>query len=145
MVKAIAAPTPELLEMVKKAEPPVRFPRGYFDPLVMATRMLLDNRLTIGQAADFYIERGVMEKDAKAPFIKAMGGRISRLRRAAITSGVPISWRACMFYDSTHLVQDTERKALCGAASNAWTEERAETNRCPRCIGVSRKLGIDPI
>lgn len=104
--------------------------------------MLLDNRFSIGQAADFLIEKGAVPKDAKRPFIHAMAGRISRLKREAIAAGAPFAWKDCMFYDSTHLVQGNGRKAICGAASNAWSPERSESNRCARCIGLARRNGI---
>ena len=142
MLTAVAPPSPDLLESIRKATPPVRYPRGCFDPLVSATRQLLDNRFTLGQAADFLIEKEAIPKRARRAFMQAMAGRISRLRREAIKTGEPFNWRACMFYDSSHIVQGTGRKAICGAASNAWIPERGESSRCPRCVGVATKHSI---
>jgi hypothetical protein len=140
MVKA-RTPSPELLEKIAKATPPPRFPRGYFDPLVTPTRLLLDKGFKLHQAADLLIEERVIKPQDRFCFLQAMRGRISRLKRQQVSAG-GFAWSASLYYDSTHLVQEGGRKALCGSTATAWEAERSESNRCARCIGLARKHGI---
>jgi hypothetical protein len=141
MVK-VCAPSPELLEKIKHATPPARFPRGYFDPLAMPTRQLLDKGLSLPQAANFFIEHGALQPRERRHYAAAMAGRISRLKREKVDAGAKHAWSANLFYDSTHLVLAGERKAVCGASATVWTPEISESNRCARCIGIMRKHGI---
>jgi hypothetical protein len=141
MVK-VRTPSPELLEKIAKATPPPRFPRGYFDPLVSPVRTLLDKGFKLHQAADLLIHQRAIKPEQRFHFMQAMRGRLSRLNRKKIETGAACQWSANLFYDSTHLVQPGERKALCGATATLWDPERSESNRCARCIGIARKNGI---
>lgn len=133
---------PDLLETIATASPPPRYPRGYFDPLVVPTRQLLDRGFSLCQATDWLINQRIINTKDRQHFMDAIRSRISRLKRSRIKSGPAHEWRASIYYDSTHLVQSGERKALCGSTATAWEAERSESSRCCRCFGMARRLGI---
>lgn len=138
----VSPPTAELMAKIRTAMPPRRFPPRYFDPLVEPARLLLDRGLSAPQAADFLIVNGAIKSTERKPFIQAMHGKISRLRRAKLAEGGDYRWRENLYHNSSHLVNEGEHRAICGADSTVWVPEVRESSRCPRCIGVARKNGL---
>lgn len=140
-MKKVRPLTEAVLKKIEAAAPPAKFPRGYFDPLVVPTRKLLDKGLRIHQAADFFVENGSIKANQRQAFMHAMRCRISRLTRKKVTAG-NYSWQGSLFYDSSHLVSAGERKAICGATATVWVPEVTESNHCARCTGLARKNSL---
>ena len=108
---------------------------------MVPTRRLLDKGFRLWQAADMLVTLDAIAPRERQAFMDAMKSRISRLKRKKIAIGGH-SWMSSLYYDSTHLVQGPDRKALCGATATAWEAARSESNRCARCIGMGRKYAI---
>ena len=135
-------PQKTLLELVATAQPPPRFPRGYFNHCITPTRVLLDRGFTLAQAIDWMIQQGVVKPDHRSQFAKAMQSRITRLNQKRIKTAQQFSWQESIFFDSSHLVADGEMKAACGSRATSWAPARSESSRCPRCKGAANRHAI---
>ena len=124
------------------AQPPPRFPRGYFNHCITPTRVLLDRGFTLAQAIDWMIQQGVVKPDHRSQFAKAMQSRITRLNQKRIKTTQQFSWQESIFFDSSHLVADGEMKAACGSRATSWAPARSESSRCPRCKGAANRHAI---
>jgi hypothetical protein len=135
--------TEEVMRKIQYAEPPARFPRGYFDALITPTRMLLDQGLTLSQATDWLIKHAVLQSSHRRRYAAAMTARISRLRAAPITEGETYRWRETVGYSSLHVV-GSGLIALCSARGQRWMEPSSLVTKCFRCQGIvkSRNLTI---
>jgi hypothetical protein len=83
--------------------------------------------LTAPQAAVFLIQRNALKPGERKHFLTTMKGRISRLTRERVAAGGKYLWSGNLFHDSTHLVLEGERKAVCGSPASVWEKERSES------------------
>lgn len=131
----------EIVEQLRWAEPPPKFPNGFFDSLLSATRTLLDRGLTISQAGDWFIARDVLDRRHRERFMQAMSARLTRLRQKTVAADETVTWRASLAYDSVHAV-GSGLAALCGVTTARWMTASSTSRKCARCLGVARRDGV---
>lgn len=141
MIAKLPPPPREIIEKTKFAERPPNLPRGYFDALMTPTRTLLDQGLSISNAADWWVTNGVIPSEQRGKFMEAMYNRLHRLRQRKAAEGEIVRWRASPYYESVHAIGDG-LKALCGASTTLWVSATNTAHKCARCIGISRRLNI---
>ncbi len=132
--------TPELLQEVKKAKPPGKIPKGYFDELVTPTKELLDRRFTLPAAADWFIERGVLVPELRRRFVLALHNRMSRFRQRKAAEAEEFTWKMALGYERMHAI-GRGVVAICGAKASRWYAS-ADGDNCLACIGAARKQGV---
>jgi hypothetical protein len=145
MPTALAPPTfdlPALIEEAKRAVPPSKIPKGYFDAVVTPTRILLDNALTLPQAADWLIAQKALDPKMRRTYLRAIRGRLTRFRARESSAGEKFEWKQALGYERRHLI-GTGTIALCSASGPRWFSESGEPGpRCLRCKGIANQRGI---
>ena len=96
----------------------------------------------MAQAIDWMIQQGVVKKDHRTQFAKAMQSRITRLNQKRIKTAQQFSWQESIFVDSSHLLADGEMQAACGSRATSWAPARSESSRFPRCKGAATRHAI---
>jgi hypothetical protein len=131
----------DLLEKARKASPPPKFPRGYFDVLVTPTRLLLDNGFKLTQAAEWLVKEGSLEPQHRQKFFYARPNRLSRHNKKTAAAGEVVQWRTALGYDSVHAVGHGTT-ALCGVKTASWLGAASTANKCARCMGKAKQQGL---
>lgn len=118
------------------AEPPGRVPRGYFDGLLKPTKDLLDKGFTLAQAADWFIQHGVLKPEKRDKYRNTMAVRFTRFRaQEQQKHAEETEWKIGLGMDSVHAVPHGRTKALCGASSSLWLESTDGQRKCTFCKG----------
>ena len=128
---------PELLEKARRAAPPPKLPRGFFDSLMAPTKLLLDNGLRLAQAADWLITERALKTNHRTHYLDAMHARFTRFRAREAEKGEEFRWRTGLGYDRAHAV-GRGTIALCGARAGAWMGATDTTLHCKQCVGIIR-------
>lgn len=132
---------PELLEKCRRAAPPPRVPRGYFDSLLTPTRVLLDNGLKLTQAADFFIAQRALKPQLRTSFTNAMKSRMTRFRRREAEKDEVFYWRIALGYARAHAIGNGTI-SLCGVRGSRWFETNDPANQCKVCRSIVTKLNV---
>ena len=119
------------MHKIQYADPPGRFPKGYFDSILTPTRLLLDRGLKLCQAVDWLIDHGVLAPQLRRASVNAMRSRLMRFRTRQAKAGEVLTWKAALGYDAAHATSGVV--ALCGAKSARWMGSTNEQRRCRMC------------
>lgn len=139
-IHKLPAVPPDIIVQIRTVEPEAVLPRGFFDTLVEATRMLLDRGLSLPQAADWLIDNKVIERRHRRKYHDAMRGRLSRLNRKTATSG-ELAWKEAMGFNSVHAVGGG-LTSLCGVSASRWFSATSTSSKCSRCRGLVAIKGL---